>query len=320
MLCPSCQANLTVPRQMHQEPAGPVSDPAAPASPVTPPPVPPATLPEEAAVAGSRTSALAVASLICSLSSLLICMGWLPGIICGHLAKARIRRDPSLKGRSLATAGLVIGYGTLIFAVGLVATMAIWWSAIFKNAYDQAEQIMSTNKTVATQLQPQSDADTNTDESAQATSSQSTASAWTMDVKDAQMPDGPVSGQIHGQNFEFKRAILRGGSLKFTSADGAEYVLLRGLGTNIANHSFEVTTNSSSDNPKVEIAWDENGQKNTQSFDSNYAMELKFAAAQKRKIHGQIYLCLPDDSRSYLAGTFTITLPKPKPAQTGTQQ
>ena len=40
----------------------------------------------------AKTSGLAIASLVSSLSSLVTCVGWLPGIICGHLAKARIRR------------------------------------------------------------------------------------------------------------------------------------------------------------------------------------------------------------------------------------
>ncbi len=46
---------------------------------------------------------LALASLICSPVPIV-------GVICGHLATSRIRRDPSLRGATLATVGLVIGY------------------------------------------------------------------------------------------------------------------------------------------------------------------------------------------------------------------
>jgi hypothetical protein len=304
MLCPGCGANLTVPRQMHQEPPSPFPQPETP-------------VPEAAARASARTSGLAVASLICSLSSLVLCVGWLPGIICGHLAKARIRRDPTLKGRSLATAGLIISYATLLFAIGLAASAVLWGSAIFKNAYQQAEQIMATNKIVSAQVQTQPETVSNNDEQVQVT--QATSSAWTMDVKDAQIPDSPVSGQIHGQNFAFKRAIFHAGNLRFTSANGAEYVLIHGLGQDIANNTFEVDSNSTGDSPKVEIAWGENGQKNTQNFASGYALELKFDPAQKRKVHGHIYLCLPDDSKSYLVGAFTATLPKPKAPKTDAQ-
>jgi Domain of unknown function (DUF4190) len=313
MLCPSCNANLTVPHQMLQEPEPSVSEPEAPASLVSPPPVPAASRP-----APSRTSGLAIASLVCSLLSPVTCIGWLPGIICGHLAKARIRRDPSLEGNGLATAGLIIGYATFIFGIALIAASFIWPAAMTvmmtKRIEHQFDQL-ATNPAIYTQIQSQSETNSNTDEPMNSSDpGNSGGSGWTMDVKDAQIPDSPVSGQIHGQDFQFKRALLRNGNLKFTSANGSKYVIIHGLGMDIANKSFEMDTNTISNTLKVEISWDDNGHASTQTFDSFYAMELKFDAAQKRKIPGRIYLCLPDDSKTYIAGTFTITVPKPKPS------
>lgn len=55
-------------------------------------------------------SALAVASLICSV---LVPLGAVPGIVCGHMAKARMRRNVFLVGEKMANAGLLIGYGVL---------------------------------------------------------------------------------------------------------------------------------------------------------------------------------------------------------------
>ncbi len=52
-----------------------------------------------------------MASLLCSV---VLVVGWLPGIICGHLARARIRRDPLLDGERMALAGLVISYLSLV--------------------------------------------------------------------------------------------------------------------------------------------------------------------------------------------------------------
>ena len=63
-----------------------------------------------------RTDPLAVVSLIASLAGLLgFCCGFLlmaavAGIICGHLALSRIKKDPMLEGRGLALAGVIIGY------------------------------------------------------------------------------------------------------------------------------------------------------------------------------------------------------------------
>jgi hypothetical protein len=78
------------------------------------------TVPAPAAKAGTgpsirsgmvKISGLAVASLICSC---FLSLGCIPGIICGHLSRARIRRNPSfVLGNKLALAGLIIGYASL---------------------------------------------------------------------------------------------------------------------------------------------------------------------------------------------------------------
>jgi hypothetical protein len=73
----------------------------------------------------SRRSELAIASLIFSnLSFGLGPLGCIPGIICGHLAKSEIRRDPSLQGLGMAKAGLIIGYIFLgLFSLSILTVM-----------------------------------------------------------------------------------------------------------------------------------------------------------------------------------------------------
>jgi len=56
----------------------------------------------------ARTSGLAIASLVLVLA--LGPVGCIPAIICGHLALRRISKEPTLQGRGLALAGLIIGY------------------------------------------------------------------------------------------------------------------------------------------------------------------------------------------------------------------
>jgi hypothetical protein len=56
------------------------------------------------------TSGLAVASLICGVFSFLL-LPALPAIVCGHLARARIRTSKGrLEGAGMALAGLILGY------------------------------------------------------------------------------------------------------------------------------------------------------------------------------------------------------------------
>lgn len=78
-----------------------------------------------------ETSGLAIASLILSIASIIIGpFGFIPGIVCGHLAKKKIRLNKSeLKGEGLALSGLIIGYIFLalftlfiLFVVGMALT------------------------------------------------------------------------------------------------------------------------------------------------------------------------------------------------------
>ena len=110
IVCPACNATVVVP----PETAGLAQTGIAPTQ---------------------KTSGLAVASLVCSLASLIMCIGWIPGIICGHIAKSRIRRDPSLKGNGLATAGLVIGYLFLMTEAGTTAVYVWRVSTAVKHGY-----------------------------------------------------------------------------------------------------------------------------------------------------------------------------------------
>ncbi len=67
----------------------------------------------------ARTSGLAIASLVLSL---VIPIGCIPAIVCGHIALRKIEKDAMIQGRGLALAGLIIGYvvlGLFIFTFGL---------------------------------------------------------------------------------------------------------------------------------------------------------------------------------------------------------
>jgi len=67
------------------------------------------------------TDGFAIASLVLSILSIFLGpLGCVPGIICGHIARARIRRNPNLGGDGLALAGLIVGYLFLALIVVMV--------------------------------------------------------------------------------------------------------------------------------------------------------------------------------------------------------
>lgn len=90
-------------------------------------------------VAPRHTSPLAVVSLVAGILgwTLLPVLGSIVAIVCGHLARAEIRRSPeTLEGDGLALAGLILGYlviglsvllviGAILFFGGLAALIAI---------------------------------------------------------------------------------------------------------------------------------------------------------------------------------------------------
>jgi F0F1-type ATP synthase membrane subunit c/vacuolar-type H+-ATPase subunit K len=99
--CPACQKTLTVPappkRAATAQPSAPDAATGQPGS--------------------GNLSTLALVSFVCSLA---LGIGSIPGIVCGHLARARIRRNPSLAGKGLATAGLIVSYSFLVLSLAFL--------------------------------------------------------------------------------------------------------------------------------------------------------------------------------------------------------
>jgi DNA-directed RNA polymerase subunit RPC12/RpoP len=136
--CPACNKIITVPA-VPSVPAVPPLPAGAPAGSV-PPPLPPAPQTPPRPVSSSsaaasprqqipdRYSGLAMASLICSV---FVPLGSIPGVICGHMAKARMRRDIFLVGEKMANAGLVISYCMLLAMLGVagIACLERWHSS-----------------------------------------------------------------------------------------------------------------------------------------------------------------------------------------------
>lgn len=71
-----------------------------------------------------QTSGLAIASLV---FSLIVPIGSLPAIVCGHIALRKIRKEAAVKGFGLALAGLIIGYAVLgLFIVVLTPVFLLY--------------------------------------------------------------------------------------------------------------------------------------------------------------------------------------------------
>ncbi len=306
--CPGCNAAIAVPKE---------TDGTTGVSTRTD--LPPA-LPGNIATTAQRTSGLAIASFVCSLSSLITCVGWLPGIICGHLAKSRIRRSPSLKGSGLAAAGLIIGYLILMLEVGTAAVHLWRFSSAVKQGYDKVRHDLATNNIIVTQ--PQSATVSNDNKPIEPVMPEAAApgnpqiepakSEWTADISKVSFPDHPVSGKLHGIDFAAKTTLFRNGDLKIRCENGTQLDVFR-LGASIEGRSYEIQSDDGGNtNPHVKMTWNEGGVIQTATFNKGYGMKLQFDQAINRTVSAKIYLCFPDDSKSCVAGTFEVRIPKPK--------
>jgi hypothetical protein len=128
--CSVCQTSFTVPSPGSAAPVQ--SGTNAPGRPQRTTVSLPASIPrfppraEPAPVGPRKTSGLALASVICSAGSfILIPFGFIPGIICGHMARKRLAHEPLLGGAGLAKAGLILGYVALgLYLAGALLVLA----------------------------------------------------------------------------------------------------------------------------------------------------------------------------------------------------
>jgi hypothetical protein len=322
--CPACLKPFTIPLTPGASPVPPavpriaVAAPPAKASGASPTNasagLAASPLRSAASRGSGKTSGLAVASLVCSL---LGGLGFIPAIICGHMAKARMRRDPSLKGRGLATWGLALGYLSLVGAVMVIGAFMFVGVAVISLAHKQAEQ------QPAPQAQTGSDSAGSTAASDATTPDTSAAPAspadplWTLDLSRAQIPARPAAGKVHGLDFKVESAKMENGIL--TIRQGKDFFAEREMtiflflkpGESVQGKSFQINPKDKtalSSTPQIHVNWMEEGQRSPKvaMFSDQYAMKLEFGQTTAGKLPFKIYLCLPDKEQSYVAGNFEL--------------
>ena len=137
--------------------------------------------------------------------------------------------------------------------------------------------------------------------------------AWRISVADVPIPESPVAGRIHGHVFKCDDAFLQTNTLTLRFRDesiGDVIVSLRPLADSI-NHldgrSFNVAADQTT-GPRVSLRWKQANLRTAQIFTNGYAMSVIFGYPGATNFPGKIYLCLPDKSRSWVAGTFNADI------------
>ena len=139
-----------------------------------------------------------------------------------------------------------------------------------------------------------------------------------MDLASATLPEGPVAGSVNGQGFRCEHATLKRGDLLLLQGDTAapEQALRISLFAQDAAHlsgkAVTIAPNRTPPLPQVSMLWrDERSQPVTNHFSGGYALRLIFGQAANGRMPGKIFICLPDEAKSFAAGTFNAELKRP---------
>jgi hypothetical protein len=144
--------------------------------------------------------------------------------------------------------------------------------------------------------------------------------SWTLDLSSATFPDGPAAGSIHQHGFQIEKATLQGGSLTLRQGRsgppdlGLTIVFFAQQGEELSGKSIEVTSNRPPPLPRVTLRWkDDQDKPVNRQIPSGYALKVVFGEAANARISGKIFICLPDEAKSFVAGTFQADIKKPPP-------
>ena len=138
---------------------------------------------------------------------------------------------------------------------------------------------------------------------------------WKNDVTNVAMPSIPAQGVAHGVVFKVQKASLEMphmGVLHLRQGQDffADYEFKIATFTDIdeivKGKTIIVKPGDAGNLPQVVLEYKVEGKDvpATEMFMKGYTMKLEFAQTTGNKIQGKIYLCLPDEKKSFVAGSF----------------
>ena len=135
---------------------------------------------------------------------------------------------------------------------------------------------------------------------------------WIESLDGVQIPEQTASGMIHGDRFTVESAILENGIL--TIRDGKDFFpdhaltifLFLDKGDTGEGKSFDIKKTGGFSSPHIHMKYILEGRDlpETEMFMDNYVMRLDFGNMENNRLPGKIYICLPDEMKSFVGGTF----------------
>ncbi len=126
---------------------------------------------------------------------------------------------------------------------------------------------------------------------------------WTLDVRRMQFPNRPLSGKMLGADFQPDRVELINTGLSLHS--GNDWVLIF-LTLKPGQDLYEFGPNDPPGQaPAIHLHIHSTNPPQATVFQTGYALRVEFGQLKDGKRTGKLYLCLPDERKSAIAGSFT---------------
>lgn len=145
---------------------------------------------------------------------------------------------------------------------------------------------------------------------------------WTLQLTNAQMPQQTAVGSLRGSGFLCDRATLQGGNLSLRQPHsgqldlGVTIQLPVWQGEQWSGKTIELAPEQAPPVPRIILLWRNNQDKTSRlNITNGYALKLVFGQAAGGRIPGRLYLALPDEAKSFVAGNFEAEIKRPPPSR-----
>lgn len=137
-------------------------------------------------------------------------------------------------------------------------------------------------------------------------------SFWTADLTKVVLPETPVGGKVIGEVVEGAGADLDGGTLTLRATNGPQgelsIYLFAQQPRDLSGKAFAIPRERPAPRPRVELTWQAGTNRHRVTFEENYVLKMSFGQPINGRVPGEIYLSLPDDYKSFVAGRFVAEI------------
>jgi hypothetical protein len=237
------------------------------------------------------------------LSSCVTFLGFIPGIILGHLARRDLRRHPGLKGRGYSTAGLVFGYFILALVVSGTASILSkpgGWSELVGRSSKKSSQ-----RGAASGRPPPGVFDY----------AAARDQSGPFPEPKQRRPANPAAGEFGKTSFTYDHAFFDGPKLVLRQGfhrlpDAEISIIPYRDAARLAGQTIKVPSGTGGRMPIIVADWFEDDGQHRAAGEENYEMTLRFGNVTGDKITGSIDLKMSSSPPLSLKGEFTATIKK----------